>query len=277
MSTFLIGDLQACLDSFDALLDRCAFDPVRDRLVLLGDLVARGPDSLGTLRRVMALGDRVEVLLGNHDLHLLAVMSGLRPAGADLAPILAAPDRADIFDWLRSRRLAWHDAATGTLAIHAALPPQWDLDQTLAAAADVEAMLRDAAALQRFLPGMYGDHPDRWSASLSGTERLRFTINCLTRGRYCTAEGRFDFHAKGAPGSQAAGLLPWFTVPTRRSAASRIVFGHWSTLGRVTWPEWGVIGLDTGCVWGGSLTALRLEDGTLLDLPCPGRQSPASD
>ncbi len=276
MTTYAVGDLQGNLAALNRLLETIRFDPARDHLLLTGDLVARGPDSLGCLRKVRALGAAATTVLGNHDLHLLALWRGhaRKPPEADLAAVLAAADAEPLLDWLRRQRLAWRDPRSGALLIHAGLPPQWTQADTLSHAAEVEAALRDDRRLDLFLAQMYGDQPDRWTDSLQGIERLRFIVNVLTRARYCTADGRFEFRQKGAPGSQAAGWLPWFQAPGRRTRRSRIIFGHWSTLGRIAWPEHGVHGLDTGYVWGGALTALRLEDGQLLSEPAAGSAKP---
>ncbi len=268
MSTFVVGDIQGCSDALQRLLDQCRFDPASDRLICAGDLVARGPDSLGTLRFLRSLDAAASSVLGNHDLHLLALAQGIGRVKADLAPLLQAPDAAELLDFLSKQALAWHDATTETLIVHAGVAPQWSVSETLALAGEAQAVIADPSRRATFLPQMYGNEPARWDATLAGPERLRFIVNCLTRARYCTAQGDFEFAQKGAPGTQPPDLLPWFAVPGRRSAGTRIVFGHWSTLGQVVWPEWRVRGLDTGCVWGGALTALRLEDDTLIRLPC---------
>lgn len=275
MSVWAIGDIQGCCTEFEQLLERIDFDVRRDTLWLTGDLVNRGPRSLDTLRRVKALGPRAITVLGNHDLHLLAVAAGHQPLRKQdtLQAILAAPDRDELLDWLRHRPLLHHDAALNYTLIHAGLPPQWDLAQAQACAREVETSLRgeDAPA---FLAAMYGNEPARWDPALAGMARLRFTVNCLTRLRYCRATGEAEFRHKGPPGSQPDGLLPWFAVPGRRSAGMRLVVGHWSTLGTVD-PAHGVFPLDTGCVWGGNLTALRLDgEPRYVRIPCPGAQTP---
>ncbi|MFT7722060.1 MAG: symmetrical bis(5'-nucleosyl)-tetraphosphatase [Roseateles sp.] len=253
---YLIGDLQGCCDAFERLLARLHFSPSRDRLWLLGDLVNRGPKSLATLRRLQALGDAATCLLGNHDLHLLAVAHGVRPAHRHdtLAPLLEAPDRAALLDWLRRQRLAVSGA--GWLMVHAGVPPSWSRDDTLAHAAEVEAVLR-GPDLPGFLHEMYGNEPARWDAALSGTARLRFTVNALTRMRFCAADGTMDFKAKDGAAAAPPGFQPWFDVPGRRTAGVPIAFGHWSTLGLLDRPD--LLGLDTGCVWGGRLTAARVD------------------
>jgi bis(5'-nucleosyl)-tetraphosphatase (symmetrical) len=266
MTTYVIGDVQGCLNPLRRLLERVQFDPAADRLVFAGDLVARGPDSAGTLRFVRGLGAAATTVLGNHDLYLIGVAHGAGEARDGLDQVLGAADADELVAFLCRQRLAWRDARSGTLVVHAGVAPQWTADDVLAQAAEVEAMLRDAQARTRFLPRMHGNEPARWSPQLAGPERLRFAINCLTRARYCSADGSFEFKQKGAPGSQPPPLQPWFALPGRRSRDARIVFGHWSSLGRVEWPEFNVVGLDTGCVWGGPLTALSLEDGRVIQV-----------
>jgi bis(5'-nucleosyl)-tetraphosphatase (symmetrical) len=259
MPVWAIGDLQGCHDPLDRLLEKIRFDPARDRLWFCGDIVNRGPRSLATLRRVKALGDRAVVVLGNHDLHLLAAAVGSRKnlrRKDTLDDILDAPDRKELIEWLRHRPVLHHDPETGYTMVHAGLPPDWDLADAAAAASELETCLR-GNKLGKFLSSMYGNLPDKWSAGLTGSERLRFITNCFTRLRYCRRDGRLDLGFKGAPEHAPADVLPWFRIPGRRSANLKIVFGHWSTLGSV--PDPGVFPLDTGCVWGGRLTALRLD------------------
>ncbi|WP_428309805.1 symmetrical bis(5'-nucleosyl)-tetraphosphatase [Hydrocarboniphaga sp.] len=275
MSTYAIGDLQGCYDEFRQLLDRIAYTPTRDRILLAGDLVNRGPQSLACLRFARDQAGAVRCVLGNHDLHLLACAADRRrlKPGDTLAEILDAPDAAELLAWLAAQPLALHEAEHDLLMIHAGLPPQWDLAQTLALAAEASAVLAGSDRTE-FFSHMYGDQPSIWDDSLVGWDRTRFVINCFTRLRYCSADGRLAMKPKGAPGSQAEGLLPWFAVPGRRTAGTRIVFGHWSTLGRVEWPEHRVWGLDTGCVWGAKLTALNLDSGELTSLPCADHRQP---
>lgn len=277
MELYLIGDVQGCDAALGRLLDETGFSPSRDRLVALGDLVNRGPDSLAVLRRLMALGGSATCLLGNHDLHLLAVAQGVRqPHRSDtLHGILQAPDRDALIDWLRQRPLAWRER--GVLMVHAGVLPAWTAERTLQLAAEVQAVLR-GADWGVFLHQMYGNEPAQWHDGLQGAARLRVIVNALTRLRLCTADGRMDFATKDSQGAAGApaGYMPWFDVPGRSTAADVVAFGHWSTLGWVDRPD--VISLDTGCVWGGALSALRLgENGqarTLIQVRCPQAQAP---
>jgi bis(5'-nucleosyl)-tetraphosphatase (symmetrical) len=274
MARYAIGDLQGCAAELRALLEVIRFSADRDRLWFVGDLVNRGPQSLECLRLIRALGDNAVVVLGNHDLHLLARAFGSRlrdKAGDTLQEVLRAPDRMPILQWLLERPLAYQDPLHGELLIHAGLVPQWTVPQTLALAQEVRTAL--LAAPEDFFDHMYGDKPDQWTAELAGTDRLRFVVNTLTRLRVCTAAGRVALKAKGPPNPGAAALLPWFEIPDRASRGTRIIFGHWSTLGYVN--AHGVIGLDTGCVWGGALTAVNL-DGPIkpISVACPGYQRP---
>ncbi len=259
---YCIGDIQGCDEALGRLLDVIDFSPSRDTLYLLGDLVNRGPTSLEVLRRCIALGDAVRPLLGNHDLHLLTAAHGLRPAGKrdTLQAILQAPDRAALLDWLRRQPLAReHTTARGErlLMVHAGVLPTWDADTTLALAAQVEAVLR-SDALPAFLATMYGNTPAAWSDDLAGADRLRVIVNALTRLRFCTPEGRMDFDSSESADTPPAGLVPWFDAPARQTAGTLVAFGHWSTLGHLDRPD--LIGLDTGCVWGGCLSAVRFGD-----------------
>ncbi len=270
MTRHAIGDLQGCYEELRALLALLKFSPDRDRLWFVGDLVNRGPASLETLRLVRALGDNAVVVLGNHDLHLLAVVyGGHRKRKSDtLDELLAARDRDALIEWLLTRPLAHAEA--GDLLVHAGVVPQWTVAQTLTLAGEVAtALQRDP---RRLFEHMYGDQPDRWSPQLAGFERLRFTINVLTRLRVCTADGQIDLALKGEPPPPPSPLRPWFIHP-RASHDARIVFGHWSALGFVH--SHGVVGLDTGCVWGGALTALDLDAARPpVSVPCRGYQEP---
>lgn len=266
MPTYAIGDIQGCGDEFEALLDELQFDASRDRLWLVGDLVNRGPRSLDVLRKIMALGDAAVTVLGNHDLHLLAVaLTGVKLKRQDtIEDILRASDRDELLHWLRHRALLHHDAKLGYTLIHAGLAPQWDEATARSCAQEVESALRDPAQCVQLLTHMYGDQPDGWSDSLRGLERLRFITNCLTRLRFCHADGRIALRYKGTVDKAPPGLLPWFRVHQRRSRDMRIVFGHWSALGY--YDADGVLGIDTGCVWGSRLCAVRL------DPPAPDRK-----
>ena len=262
MALYLIGDVQGCDDALDRLLQAIGFSPSRDTLVLLGDLVNRGPQSLAVLRRMISLEGSAHCLLGNHDLHLLAVAHGVRrPHRSDtLDDILNAPDRARLLDWLRARPMALQ--MQGWLMVHAGVLPQWDAAQTLGLAAELEGELR-GPAWGTFLHGMYGNQPDRWNDHLQGVDRLRVIVNALTRLRFCSPEGAMEFEAKDSAAAAPEGFMPWFDAPQRRSQGARIAFGHWSTLRDVNRSD--LLALDTGCVWGGCLTAARVssDDGVV--------------
>ncbi|MDC8758768.1 symmetrical bis(5'-nucleosyl)-tetraphosphatase [Janthinobacterium fluminis] len=277
MKTYVIGDLQGCHAQTVELLERIGQSCAGPHTLLFaGDLVNRGPQSLATLRLVHGLARRgqADSVLGNHDLHLLAVAAGIRPphAADTLDEILAAPDRDALLDWLRRRPLAL--LRDGHLLVHAGLLPQWSAQQAVALAGEVESALR-GPAWKDFLLDMYGNAPAAWDEGLRGAARLRCIVNALTRLRFCTADGVMDFKMKESgsapPGS---GLLPWFDVPGRRSAGDKVVFGHWSALGLLRRPA--LIGLDSGCVWGGSLSAVCLDDGSLLQVACPGYRRPGA-
>lgn len=260
MAVYAIGDVQGCYDQLRALLDRLGFDPQRDRLWLAGDLVNRGPSSLQTLRFIKGLGQHAIAVLGNHDLHALAVAAGCAPQRRSdhLDDVLSAPDRDELLDWLRARPLLHHDARLGYTLIHAGLPPQWDLQTAQRCAAQVEEMLR-GPRYREFFEHMYGNQPDRWSETLRGWDRLRFIVNCFTRLRYCDDDGVLHLGSSGPPGTQPAPFQPWFAARRRASADLRIVFGHWSTLTLEPHEHENVYPLDTGCLWGRSLTAMRLD------------------
>jgi len=272
MKTYVIGDLQGCAHEAQALLDKIADDAAgAARILFVGDLINRGPESLLALRRMKALSEasegRVEALLGNHDLHLLAVAVGAQKASKSdtLDEILAAPDRDDLIAWLRQRPLAMFVDAH--LMVHAGVAPQWDAAQTMALAGEVEAMLRSEHWIE-FLGQMYGNQPDRWDDDLEGIPRLRCIVNALTRMRLCLPDGTMDFaHKESESGPEGSGLVPWFDLPGRRTNEVTVVFGHWSALGLVLRPN--LVGLDSGCVWGGKLTAVCLDDRTLLQVDCP--------
>ena len=270
---YLIGDLQGCDDAFERLLAEIGFSPSRDHLTLLGDLVNRGPDSLAVLRRVRGLGHAADALLGNHDLHLLAVAQGVRRehAGDTLRPILDAPDREAWLDWVRQRPLALQ--REGWLCVHAGVAPAWSAAKTMALAGEVEQMLR-GPDLAEFLPLMYGNQPALWRDDLQDAERWRHVINVLTRIRFVHPDGALDFKIKEGAGSAPPGLVPWFEFAGRASADTPVAFGHWSTLGLINRPD--LLSLDTGCVWGGALTAARVDGGRrdLVQVPCQAAQRP---
>ena len=275
MKTYAIGDLQGCAHEAQLLLEHIREDAQGDaRILFVGDLINRGPDSLTALRRMKALsessGGRVEALLGNHDLHLIAVAVGAqRVSRSDtLDAILAAPDRDELIDWLRRRPLAMFVDAH--LLVHAGVAPQWDAAQTMALAGEVEAVLRGDGWID-FLREMYGNEPNRWDDSLTGMARLRCIVNALTRMRLCEPDGSMDFkHKESENGPEGSGLIPWFDLPERKTANVTVVFGHWSALGLVLRPN--LVGLDSGCVWGGKLTAVCLDNRALLQVDCPEYQ-----
>ncbi|HET9821104.1 MAG TPA: symmetrical bis(5'-nucleosyl)-tetraphosphatase [Burkholderiaceae bacterium] len=271
---YLIGDLQGCCDAFERLLAEIGFSPSRDTLTVLGDLVNRGPQSLAVLRRLRGLGSAAEALLGNHDLHLLAVAHGVRPEHRTdtLREILEAPDRAAWLDWLRARPLAL--SRHGWLCVHAGVNPAWTAQETLTLAAEVQQMLQ-GPALADFLPRMYGNEPARWDEALQGADRWRHVINVLTRIRFVRDDdGTLDFKVKEGAAAAPPGYRPWFDVPWRASAGTPVAFGHWSTLGLIERP--GLLAIDTGCVWGGALTAVRVDGGRreLVQVPCEAAQPP---
>jgi bis(5'-nucleosyl)-tetraphosphatase (symmetrical) len=260
MAMYLIGDVQGCDDALQRLLEKIAFSPSRDTLYLLGDLVNRGPSSEGVLRRLMGYGASARCLLGNHDLHLLAVSHGARGVHSKdtISDILNAPDRDAMLGWLRHQNMAMLAQIGGKplLMVHAGVLPQWTAQQALSLAQEVEAVLRSDQA-HAFFHAMYGNQPDHWSDDLQGTERLRVIVNALTRLRFCNVDGVMEFKSTEGAGNAPDGYMPWFEVPGRNTANVAVAFGHWSTLGWLNRPD--VLSLDTGCVWGGCLSALRLD------------------
>ena len=271
MSTYVIGDVQGCYLELLDLLDKINFDSARDQLWFTGDLVNRGPQSLEVLRFVKNLDQHTIIVLGNHDLHLLAVAYDPenKLTRDTLDPILRAPDRTELLDWLRTRPLFHHEAGPGYTLIHAGLPPQWDIGEAAEHAHEVEGLLRQPDS-DAFFEHMYGDKPDAWSPNLKGWKRIRCITNALSRLRYCDEDGRFALGAKGPPGSQDAPYQPWFTIKSRRTKKDKIIFGHWSTvhLGNINnFKKFNVYPLDTGCLWGGTLAALRLDDDTWFSVP----------
>jgi bis(5'-nucleosyl)-tetraphosphatase (symmetrical) len=271
MATYAIGDLQGCYEPLERLLKSIAFDASRDRLWFVGDLVNRGPDSLACLRFVRGLGDGAVTVLGNHDLHLLCVGEGVeRTRRRDtLDDVLAAPDRAELLAWIRHRPL-FH-AAEGCALVHAGLVPEWTVERAAELAAEVQAVLR-GTGYRDFLGRLYGDQPDRWRDELGGIDRWRVIVNAMTRLRVCDASGAMVLGFKGEPGEASEGWTPWFDVPGRRSRGTPVVFGHWSALGLSLRPD--LMGLDSGCVWGRALTAVRLHDRVLFQVECPPPKDP---
>ncbi|MGH8120631.1 MAG: symmetrical bis(5'-nucleosyl)-tetraphosphatase [Gammaproteobacteria bacterium] len=271
MASYVIGDVQGCFQELIDLLDKINFDPAHDRLWFTGDLVNRGPQSLEVMRFVKKLGEQTVIVLGNHDLHLLAVAHD--PANKHrkdtLDEIIAARDRDGLLGWLRTRPLFHRDEELGFTLVHAGLPPQWDIAETGEYAREVETILGHADHAE-FFEHMYGDQPAAWSGDLKGWKRIRFITNAFTRLRYCDESGRFALDEKGPPGSQAQPYQPWFTLNVRRTRNEKIIFGHWSTvyLGNITdFKKYNVYPLDTGCMWGGTLAALRLDDETWFSVP----------
>jgi bis(5'-nucleosyl)-tetraphosphatase (symmetrical) len=280
MAIYLIGDIQGCDSALQRLLDRTAFSPSRDTLYLLGDLVNRGPGSLAVLRRLMSYGTSARSLLGNHDLHLLAIAHGVRKAHRrdTLDDILLAVDRPALLAWLCQQRLAMLETFHGEdiLMVHAGVLPAWTATQTMMLAAEVEVVLR-GPDLGAFLHQMYGDEPAMWDDGLRGPARLRVIINALTRLRFCTPDGQMEFETKEGAAAAPVGYLPWFDAPNRQTADVTVAFGHWSTLGELKRPD--LLALDTGCVWGGCLSAAQLGDTvgkphSLIQVKCAPMQTP---
>ncbi len=265
MAIYAVGDIQGCYVELQQLLEQISFDPAQDKLWLVGDLVNRGPDSLQVLRFIKSLGDSAITVLGNHDLHLLAVAAGTAELhhSDTLDVLLAAPDREELLDWLRRQRLM--HAEGDYVLVHAGLLPQWSVKQAGKLAREVEQALRgdDYAT---FLARMYGNAPHTWDDELDGYKRLRVIVNAFTRLRICTPQGEMEFRFKGEVERIPAGYLPWFDVPKRKSRDATVIFGHWSALGLKVTPN--VIALDTGCLWGGPMTAVRLDDRKLFQVSC---------
>ncbi len=268
MSTYAIGDIQGCFGALQELLETLCFDPSRDHLWLVGDLVNRGPDSLAVLRWARDMGDRVVTVLGNHDLHLLAVAEGFVPIHRSdtIQDVLQAPDRAELLEWLRRQRLL--HAQDDLVLVHAGLLPQWTPQQAQVLAREVEQALR-GEAYRNFLEHMYGNRPNYWEDAHTGMGRLRVITNAMTRLRFCTTGGEMEFAHKGDPAHPPEGFVPWFSVPHRASRQATVIFGHWSALGLRM--QEGLVALDSGCLWGGQLSAVRLEDRRLFQVSCRGR------
>lgn len=281
MATYLIGDVQGCNDSLGLLLDAIAFSPSRDTAYLLGDIVNRGPDSIGALRRCIAHEGSLHVLLGNHDLHLLATAFGVRRPGKrdTMHPILAAPDKHYLLGWVAQQPLARSlkdERGQRLLLVHAGVLPQWSMDDALAYAAEVQDVLRGPWLID-FLQHMYGNTPVRWNDALRGHDRLRTITNALTRLRFCTPGGAMDFECAESAAAAPPGLVPWFECPHRRTADVMVAFGHWSTLGLLNRAN--LMALDTGCVWGGCLSAMEISPEDFLvrrlhQISCPQSQRP---
>jgi len=273
MTTYAIGDLQGCQPKLSELIDRIRVDCPDAKFIFVGDLVNRGPMSLATLREVRSLGDTANMVLGNHDLHLLAVAHGIRKQHRSdtLDDILDAPDRDELLDWLRRQPLALFE--NNHLIVHAGVVPQWTASQTMQLAHEVETVLRSADWVD-FLRQMYGNLPARWDNSLTGSDRLRCIVNALTRIRFCTDDGTMELAASKGVETELPGYMPWFDVPGRKTEDVTVVFGHWSTLGLTLRPN--LISLDTGCLWGGKLSAVGLEDRNVVQVDCPQYQRPGS-
>jgi bis(5'-nucleosyl)-tetraphosphatase (symmetrical) len=270
MAIFAVGDIQGCCDELQQLLEIITFDPAKDKIWFVGDLVNRGPKSLETLRLIRSLGDAAVCVLGNHDLHLLALaLADNAPVDdRELREVLDAPDCAELMDWLRHLPLTHYCKQLDTLMVHAGVLPGWTVNDARSYASEVETALRSSKP-ETFLNAMYGEKPDRWSQDLSGNDRLRFITNSLTRLRFCTPDGKLDFDNKQGPDAASGQYLPWFLIPQRQTLNTRIVFGHWSALGLMDMP--GLLALDTGCVWGGPLTAVQL-DGTAAPFEAASQQ-----
>ena len=283
MALYLIGDVQGCDRPLQTLLDTIDFSPSRDTIFLLGDLVNRGPASVAVLQRLMRYGNAARCLLGNHDIHLLAVANGVRKAGRNdtLDGILQSSARATLLDWLRHQHLAWRETVSGQplLMVHAGVLPSWTVEKTLALAHELETALRSPNYVE-YLPHLFGSTPTGWDDALQGPDRLRVIVHALTRLRFCTPDGQMEFSASGPANTAPPGYLPWFDVPGRLSAEATVAFGHWSTLGWLGRAD--ALALDSGCVWGGCLSALRVSAGALpgtltqelIQVPCPQAQAP---
>jgi bis(5'-nucleosyl)-tetraphosphatase (symmetrical) len=265
VATFAIGDIQGCFDALIQLLDEAGFNASRDRLWLVGDLVNRGPQSLEVLRYVKSLGDAAQVVLGNHDLHLIMQADGYGRSSSEdtLDAVLAADDRDELLRWLRSRPLFHQDDEYAM--VHAGLLPQWSIERSAELGAEVQAALT-ATNYREFLANMWGSEPNTWHDDLRGWHRLRVIVNAMTRMRFCTPEGAMEFRAKGPPDRAPGGYQPWFAVPHRASKTHTLICGHWSALG--FYREEKLFALDSGCLWGGSLTAVRLEDRHVFQVNC---------
>lgn len=277
MAVYAVGDLQGCLDPLKNVLDAVKFDPAVDKLWLVGDLVNRGPQSLATLRFLYTIKEALVCVLGNHDLHLLAAAKNIEnlKKGDTLREILEAPDRDVLLDWLRRQKLLHYDETRDIAMVHAGIPPQWTLKKALKYAEEVESALRDDKRLAVFLEGMYGNEPSKWDPDLRGVTRLRVITNYFTRMRFCTSEGKLDLKLKEGVESAPPGYAPWFSHKERKTRGQKIIFGHWAALeGRCNEPN--IFALDTGCVWGNTLTLMNVDSGEKHACKCaaPARTSP---
>jgi bis(5'-nucleosyl)-tetraphosphatase (symmetrical) len=282
MALYLIGDIQGCDEPLERLLHTVDFSPSRDTLYLLGDLVNRGPASAAVLRRLMGYGAAARCLLGNHDLHLLAIACGAQKTSHSdtLHGVLSAPDREPMLQWLRQQRIAMLETVGGKelLMVHAGVLPSWTAAKTMALALEVESVLQSPDAMD-FFRTLYGNTPSSWSDALTGTDRTRVIVNALTRLRFCSANGTMEFDTKDSAAAAPPGYMPWFDVPARQTANITVAFGHWSTLGWLDRTD--VLAMDTGCLWGGALSALRIEAGQswnteLVQVQCARVQNPAA-
>jgi bis(5'-nucleosyl)-tetraphosphatase (symmetrical) len=269
MAVYAVGDLQGCLEPLQCLLEHVSFDPATDRLWLVGDLVNRGPESLETLRFLYSIRESLVCVLGNHDLHLLAAARNIERLKKNdtLREVLQAPDSADLLEWLRQQKLMHYDAERDIALVHAGIPPQWTLKKALKYASEVEDALRDDNLINPFLDGMYGNEPAKWDPDLHGVTRLRVITNYFTRMRFCTSEGKLDLKSKEGVGTALPGYAPWFSHKDRKTKGLKIIFGHWAALeGKCSEP--GLYALDTGCVWGGSMTLMNVDTGQLHHCDC---------
>ena len=271
MSAYAIGDIQGCYYELQKLLNEINFDEKNDQLWFVGDLINRGPKSLQTIRFVKSLGDKAKVVLGNHDLHLLAVSKNIRPLSKKdtMKEILTADDIHELINWIKSRPLLITDNNLGFTMVHAGLAPQWTLENAKNLARECELILQ-SEKINDFLTLMYGDKPNIWSESLEGCDKQRFIINCLTRIRFCNSDGKLNLDTKVAPGMQKKSLIPWYALPNRKTLDEKIIFGHWSTIylgNEKNFKKYNVYPIDTGCLWGGQLTAMRLEDEKIFSVP----------